>query len=185
MDPSGYYQYGTTEWVEVASAVRYAEANGSTDHILVGYSMGGAIVTSFLTQSPLRNRTRAAILDSPVFSFEATVDFQGANTDLPLIGVAVPDELTSLAKWIAGWRFDIDWDAMNYLNKAGELHAPTLIFHGRNDPSVPIATSKAMAQLRPQIMTLIETDAVHTRSWNESPEGYEASIVSFLSEIAG
>ena len=184
-DPSGYYQYGTTEWVDVASAVRYAEANGSTDHILVGYSMGGAIVTSFLTESPLRNRTRAAILDSPVFSFEATVDFQAANTDLPLIGVAVPDELTSFAKWIAGWRFDIDWDAMNYLNKAGELHAPTLIIHGRNDPSVPIATSETMAQLRPQIMTLIETDAVHTRSWNESPEDYEASIVAFLSEIAG
>ncbi len=185
MDPSGYYQYGTTEWVEVASAVRYAEDNGSTDHVLVGYSMGGAIVTSFLTESPLRNRTRAAILDSPVLSFEATVDFQAANTDLPLIGAAIPDELTSFAKWIAGWRFDIDWDAMNYLNKAGELHAPTLIIHGRNDPSVPIATSRDMAELRPQIMTLIETDAVHTRSWNESPDDYEASIVAFLSEIAG
>lgn len=185
MDPSGYYQYGLTEWVEVASAVRYAEDNGSTDHILVGYSMGGAIVTSFLTESPLRNRTRAAILDSPLLSFEATVDFQAANTDLPLIGVAVPDELTGFAKWIASWRFDINWDSMNYLNKAGELHAPTLILHGRNDPSVPIETSRTMAKLRPQIMTLIETDAVHTRSWNESPEDYEASIVAFLSQIAG
>jgi pimeloyl-ACP methyl ester carboxylesterase len=185
MDPSGYYQYGTTEWVDVASAVRYAEENGSTDHILVGYSMGGAIVTSFLTESPLRNRTRAAILDSPLFSFEATVDFQATNTDLPLIGVAVPDALTGFAKWIAGWRFDIDWDATNYLNKAGELHAPTLIIHGRNDPSVPIATSRAMTKLRPQVMTLIETDAVHTRSWNESPEDYEASIVAFLDEISG
>lgn len=183
-DPSGYYQYGTTEWVDLASAVRYAEDNGSTGHILVGYSMGGAVVSGFLTESPLRNRTRAAILDSPVFSFEATVDFQAANTDLPIIGVAVPDELTSFAKWIAGWRFDIDWDAMNYLNKASEFHAPMLVVHGLNDPSVPIATSRTMAELRPEITTLVETNAVHTRSWNESPEKYEASIIAFLGENA-
>jgi pimeloyl-ACP methyl ester carboxylesterase len=185
MDPSGFYQYGATEWVDVASAVRYAEDNGSTGHILVGYSMGGAIVTSFLTESPLRNRTVAAILDSPVFSFEASVDFQGSQTELPIIGVAIPDELTRLAKWIAGWRFDINWDEMNYLNRAGELHAPTLIFHGRNDPSVPIATSEIMTRLRPDVMTLIPTSAVHTRSWNDAPDEYEALIVDFLAENAG
>jgi pimeloyl-ACP methyl ester carboxylesterase len=171
--------------VDVASAVRYAEDNGSTGHILVGYSMGGAIVTSFLTESPLRNRTVAAILDSPVFSFEASVDFQGSQTELPIIGVAIPDELTRLAKWIAGWRFDINWDEMNYLNRAGELHAPTLIFHGRNDPSVPIATSEIMTRLRPDVMTLIPTSAVHTRSWNDAPDEYEALIVDFLAENAG
>jgi len=184
-DPSGFHQFGATEWKEVDAAVRYAEDNGSGDHILVGYSMGGAAVTSYLTQSPLRNRTRAAILDSPVFSFEATVDFQAANTDLPLIGTSIPTSLTSFAKWIAGWRFDIDWDEADYLAKMNELHAPMLIFHGSNDTSVPLATSEAMARLRPDITTLVKTEASHVRSWNESPEEYEAAIVDFLIENAG
>jgi pimeloyl-ACP methyl ester carboxylesterase len=185
MDSSGYYQYGLTEWTDLAGAVKYAEENGSTEHILVGYSMGGAVVTSFLTQSQLRNRTVAAILDSPVFDFESTVDFQASNTDLPIIGVSVPDELTTFAKWIAGWRFDIDWDGMDYIKKSPTLHAPMLIFHGVNDPSVPIATSEAMERLRPEITTLIRTDAVHTRSWNDSPDDYEALIVDFLDENVG
>lgn len=184
-DPSGYHQFGATEWKEVDAAVRYAEDNGSADHILVGYSMGGAAVTSYLTQSPLRNRTRAVILDSPVFSLEATVDFQAQNTELPLIGTSVPLSLTSFAKLIAGWRFDIDWDETNYLAKMNELHAPMLIFHGSNDTSVPLATSEAMVRLRPDIATLVKTEASHVRSWNESPEEYRAAIVDFLIENAG
>jgi pimeloyl-ACP methyl ester carboxylesterase len=184
-DPSGYNQFGVTEWVDVAGAVRYAEANGSTSHVLVGYSMGGAIVTNFLTESPLRNRTVAAILDSPVFSIEATIDFQASNTELPLIGVAIPDQLTTFSKWIASWRFDTDWEEMNYLAKSSELHAPMLIFHGSNDTSVPLATSQVMARIRPEITTLIETDASHTKSWNGMPEEYGAAITEFLAEHAG
>ncbi len=184
-DPSGYHQFGATEWVEVEGAVRWAEDNGSTDHILVGYSMGGAVVTSYLTQSQLRNRTRAAILDSPAFSFEATIDFQAQDTTLPLIGTDLPDPLTRFAKWIATWRFDINWDDTDYLAQSSQLHAPMLIFHGSADTSVPLATSKRMEQLRPEITTLVQTNASHVRSWNVSPEAYEAAIIEFLAENTG
>jgi uncharacterized protein len=179
-DPSGYYQWGATEWVDLAAAVTYAEENGSKDHLLVGYSMGGAIVTSYLTQSPLRNRTRGAILDSPALSLEATVDFQAANTKIPLIGTDLPTQLTSFAKGIAGWRFDIDWDKADYLAQANDLHAPMLIFHGTDDTSVPLATSRQLARLRPDIVTLVETGASHVRSWNESPDDYKSAIIDFL-----
>jgi len=184
-DPSGYHQFGATEWKDLHAAVLYAEENGSADHILVGYSMGGAIVTSYLTQSPLRNRTRAVILDSPALDFEATIDFQASQTDLPLIGTPIPDSLATFAKWIVGWRFDIDWDKTNYLAQTGELHAPMLIFHGSADTSVPLATSRRMAQLRADITTLVETGANHVRSWNESPEEYKSAIVDFLIEHSG
>jgi hypothetical protein len=179
-DPSGYHQFGATEWIDLHGAVKYAEANGSTNHILVGYSMGGAVVTSYLTQSTLRVRTRAVILDSPVFSFESTIDFGAENTTLPVIGIGIPDLLTTFAKSIAAWRYDLDWDDTNYLAKANQLHAPMLIFHGINDESVPIATSQAMARLRPDITTLVTTEASHVRSWNESPEEYKAAIIAFL-----
>ena len=79
-DPSGFHQYGVTEWVEVAGAVTYARDNGADRHVLYGYSMGGAIVTSYLTQSPLRNFTEAAILDSPMLSLEETIEFRAEST---------------------------------------------------------------------------------------------------------
>lgn len=184
-DPSGYHRFGETEWIDLAAAVRYAEENGATQHLLVGYSMGGAIVTSYLTQSPLRNRTRGAILDSPALSFEAIVDFQAAQTEIPFTSMKLPGVVTALAKQISSWRFDIDWAATDYLAKSNELHTPMLIFHGTGDTSVPYETSAEMARLRPDIVTLVTTEADHTRSWNESPDDYRHAIIEFLATHRG
>jgi len=182
-DPSGYHRYGETEWVDLAAAVTYAQENGAVDHVLFGYSMGGAIVTSYLTQSPLRNFTKAAILDSPVLSFEKTLDFRASRTDLPLLPIKVPGVLTQFAKWISAWRFDINWSETDYLSQTNELHAPMLIFHGTKDTQVPYATSLEMAELRPDIVTLVTTDANHVRSWNVDPEAYETAIKDFLAGL--
>ncbi len=182
-DPSGYHRYGETEWVDLAAAVAYAQENGAKEHILFGYSMGGAIVTSYLTQSPLRNFTKAAILDSPVLDFEAAVDFQASQRNLPLLPVKIPGVVTQVAKWIASWRYDVDWDATDYLSQTANIHAPMLIFHGTDDTSVPYATSAELAERRPDIVTLVTTRAGHTRSWNVDPDAYESAIREFLTGL--
>lgn len=182
-DPSGHHTYGVTDWRDVAAAVTYAEENGATDHILVGYSYAGSMITSFLTQSPLRNRTTAAILDSPVLSLSDTVDFRASDTNLPLLPFTVPGILTDFAKWISTWRFDVDWTATDYLEQTAEIHAPTLIFHGTEDISVPYDTSAELAERRPDIVTLVTTEAGHTRSWNLDPDAYEDEIISFLTGL--
>ena len=181
-DPSGYFTYGVSDWADVAAAVRYANENGATNHILVGYSYAGSMISSYLTQSPLRNFTTAAILDSPVLSLTDAVDFRASNSSLPIIPASVPQVLTDVAKWISTWRFDIDWDATNYLDQTSNLHTPMLIFHGTEDISVPISTSREMAQLRPDLVTLVENDSGHTRSWNIGPDEYAAAINAFLDE---
>lgn len=182
-DPSGYHTYGQTDWVDIAGAVRYANENGAADHILVGYSYAGSMVASYLTQSPLRNFTRAVILDSPVLSFSDTVDYRASLTNLPLLPVKLPQVLTNFAKWISAWRFDVDWTATDYLDQTNNIHAPMLIFHGTEDVAVPHSTSAEMASLRPDIVTLVTTAAGHTRSWNLAPDAYEAAITEFLGSI--
>jgi pimeloyl-ACP methyl ester carboxylesterase len=74
----------------------------------------------------------------------------------------------------------VNWDETDYLAQSNELHAPMLIFHGTNDDSVPLATSQKLAILRPDIVTLVTTDASHVRSWNESPGEYRSAIIEFL-----
>jgi uncharacterized protein len=182
-DPSGHFTYGETDWADIAAAVIYAREHGAVDHVLVGYSYAGSMIASYLTQSPLRNSTKAVILDAPVLSLSDTIDFRASLTDLPLLPVTVPKPLTGFAKWIAGWRFDIDWDATDYLEKNGEMHAPMLIFHGTKDTSVPYSTSKELADRRPDITTLVTTDAGHTRSWNIGPEAYDATIKDFIAGL--
>lgn len=182
-DPSGRYTYGVSDWADVRGAVRYANDNGATNHILVGYSYAGSMISSYLTQSLLRNFTTAAILDSPVLSLSQTVDFRASDTDLPLLPFKVPQVLTTFAKWISSWRFDVDWAATDYLSQTGEMHTPMLIFHGSEDISVPLATSRDMARLRPDLVTLVANDSGHTRSWNIGPDEYAAAINAFLDGV--
>lgn len=183
-DPSGNYQYGLTEWNDVAAAARYAKVNGGQDLIVVGYSMGGSNVMSYLLESPLRNQTVAAILDSPVLDFEATVDHGAAQATLPLTSITLPQSLVSTAKWLAGWRFDIDWEALNYVERWRDLHTPTLIIQGTGDDTVPVGPSHELARIRPDLVTLVTPPGVgHVLAWNADPEGYEALVNAFLDDL--
>ena len=176
--PDGFYQYGQTEWEELEGAAEYAIQHGADKLVLVGYSMGGAIAVKFLYESPLAERVRSAILDAPMLDFGATVDW-GAR-DAGTFGF-----LSATGKVIAQARFAIDFNELNYLKRADELAVPILLFHGDADPTVPVTTSDALAEKRPDIVTYVRVaDAGHVRSWNADPSAYEASVRGFLERVA-
>ncbi len=175
--PDAFYRYGQTEWEDLQAAAEYALQQGAARLVLIGYSMGGAIVLNFLHQSPLADRVAAAVLDSPMLDFDATVDWGSRN---PL----TPGFLKAAGKTIAGWRFDIDWSELDYLRRAGELRTPILLFHGDADPKVPVETSDKLAAARPDLVTYVRTaGAGHVRSWNTDPVSYEAAVRDFLAAV--
>ena len=79
----------------------------------------------------------------------------------------------------------IDWEATDYLSDENltNLHAPMLILHGTNDESVPISTSREMAERRSDIATLVETEAGHVRNWNIDPDAFEQIVSDFLAGL--
>jgi len=175
--PDGFYRFGQTEWEDLEGAVRYAAQHGAEKLVLVGYSMGGAIVISFLRESALAARVEAVILDAPMLNFRDTVDRLAWEQGLPWF-------FTQIAEKLAEIRFDIDWEAMNYLRRADELTAPVLLFHGDDDHTVPVETSDALAEARPDLVTFIRVEgAGHVRSWNTDPEAYEAAVRDFLTPL--
>lgn len=181
-DPSGRYQWGTTEWEDVAAAARYARENGAEQTVLVGYSMGGAAVLNFLAYSPLRNFTIGAILDSPVSDLEATIDYNAGQTKIGPI--TLPASLTGWAKILASWRFDIEWDDYDSTQLWREWAAPMLVIHGTGDLSVPVETSEALRSLRPDLVELVTPqDVGHVLAWNADQEAYEADVNAFLDRI--
>ncbi len=183
-DPSGRLEYGLTEWEDVEAAVEFALAEGADDVVLVGYSMGGGIVTSFLYESTLAGRVKGVVLDAPMLDLGAAVDLGAENRSLPLIGLPIPDTLTATAKWLAGIRFDLEWDRLDYLERVEELSTPILLFHGVEDDIVPVDTSDELAELRPDLVSYhrIE-DARHLESWNLNPAGYERLLAEFLAAL--
>ena len=182
-DPSGYYRYGSTEWPDLDNAVRYAQQRGARQVVLFGFSMGGAVVASFLQHSSRSTAVTGVVLDAPMLSFRRTVDFAAAQRTLPLLGTAIPPALTWTAQTIAGWRYGIGWDDIDYLD-GHWLRVPALVFHGTDDLTVPIATSDELRQARPQLVELVRVDgAAHVESWNLDPTSYTATLVAFLQRV--
>jgi len=177
-DPSGNHQFGATEWEDLDAAARYALDHGAADLIVVGYSMGGAIVASFLYESPLAGRVAGAILDSPMLDLGAAVDLGGRNRGLPQF-------LTDVAKVISSVRFGIDWEAFDHLARTDELSPPILLFHGDADATVPVQTSEALAESRRDIVTYLPfPGARHVGAWNIDPERYNAAVREFIERVA-
>ena len=182
-DPSGRYGQGDTEWRDLEAAVRFVLDRGAEDVVLYGASMGGAIGAAFLERSELAGAVRGVVLDAPMLDLAATVEHGAAQRDLPVVG-GVPDVLTGTARWIAGWRYDLDWSAVDHL-PADWLEVPALVFHGTDDDLVPVSLTDELAADRPDLVTAVRVDgAGHVRAWNADPAAYERHVERFLECLA-
>lgn len=184
-DPSGFYRYGQTEWRDLQGAIAYAREQGAEDLVLVGFSTGAAIVLSYLENADPATNVKGLIFDSPNIDFGATVDYNASQRTLPGIGTKLPQSLTSVAKLLASWRFDVDWSAINYLGR--DLHPiPTLAFHGTADLTVPVETARRLVRAMPATTRLVEVEgAPHVGSWNADPQEYERQVTDFLASVRG
>lgn len=175
-DAPGRYRLGEDEWRDVEAAVQYARGLAAADGIvLYGFSMGGAIIMSFMERSALAAEVEALVLDAPLLDFGAAVDYGAERRGLP-------EPLTLLAKWLAARRFDLDWSRLDYAARARETIAvPVLIFHGEEDTTIPVRSSEALARKLSGLVTLHRCPGVeHVRCWNADPAAYEESLRSFL-----
>ena len=176
-NPDGFQRYGQTEWQDLEGAAAYAIEHGAKKLILVGYSMGGAIVMSFLYRSELADKVMGAILECPMLDLNATVDLGGRSRWHVRL-------LLPFVKLIGGLRFGINWKELNYLTRAHQLTTPILLFHGDQDNAVPVETSDRLAKARPDIVEYRRVaGGTHAASWNIRPSAFEAAVRGFLEKL--
>lgn len=177
--PDGFHHMGLTEWRDLQAAARYALGHGARRLILVGYSMGGAIVAQFMQHSPLASRVDGLVLDAPALDWKRVLEFNATEMGLPGF-TAVPLE------WAIGARIDADWDDLDALQHPDDFHLPILLFHGYDDKVVPISTSDDFAAELPRWVTYYRaSEAGHTEAWNVDPKLYERRVSRFLARVAG
>lgn len=184
----GRYALGDTEWEDVEASIRFALARGANQVVLMGWSMGGALVLQLVTRSPLAEVVRGVILDSPVVDWIRVLDHQAGALRVPgpiraavyrLIGSGWGSRFT-------GQTAAINLARLDFVARAGELALPTLLMHSEADTFVPSAGSWALAALRPDIVTFVPfAGAGHTRLWNYDEERWQQAISSWVSELDG
>src|SRR4029450_8949690 len=81
-------------------------------------------------------------------------------------------------------RYDLDWGDLDYVDRAGALAAPILLFHQGGDPTVPVAISERRARARPGRGTSGRFGgAGHVQSWNVDRVRYERALRAFLDRV--
>ncbi|HEY5889106.1 MAG TPA: alpha/beta hydrolase [Acidimicrobiia bacterium] len=183
-DPSGYYQYGVTEYKDVSAAISYALENGAEQIFVNSYSTGAAHTLGFMFREQ-RDRVVGAHFDSPNINFGETVNFNAAQRELPLLGLPLPASLAEVAKFITSLRIGVSWGSLDYVDTAStSLNAPVLVHHGTADMTVPISTSLDFADARPEFVRLIQVEgADHVGSYDVDPEKYVDEVLTFLQSV--
>lgn len=184
-EPSNRYGFGASEWPDLQAAVDYARGHGAQHLVLMGASMGGAIVASWMRHAPAEARSMVTgiVLDSPALSLAETVQWGADQLALPG-SIPLPAPVTWGAQRLSSWRFGVDWSAVDYVTDPSWDTVPTLVFHGTDDRTVPITTSREFAAKSSQV-TLVEVPgADHVESWNVDPAAYEQHLRSLLVKVA-
>lgn len=177
-DPSGRHRFGTSEWQDLESAVRFAVARGAKDVVLMGCSTGAALVMAFLEHSELASLVTGVVMDAPNIVLADTFR-------LGLRDVRLTQLVKETGLLIAGLRWHIDWKATNFVERADDIvHIPTLVFHGTSDLVVPISGSRQLQAKVPDLVQLVETQAAgHVLSWNADSERYDNYLGRFLERL--
>jgi fermentation-respiration switch protein FrsA (DUF1100 family) len=139
---------------------------------------------SFMYRQSL-DSVAGVLLDSPNLDFGETVNYNASQRELPLLPFNVPPSLTMVAKFFTSLRIGVNWQSLDYVEKAeASLRSPVLIHHGTDDLTVPISESIALTEAQPELVRLIQVEgADHVGSYDEDPEKYTSEVLAFLAEV--
>ena len=178
------YGLGGTEWLDVEAAIRFARDRGAKSIVLMGWSMGGAVVLQTITRSPSVDLITGLVLESPVVDWIDALEYQAKLLKLPPVITLGALRIIG-SDWgapITGQGAAIDFASMDFVARAADLSLPMLVLHSDDDGWVPSTSSRALAIARPDIVTFVPFEnALHTKLWNYDEERWRRSIAEWLS----
>ncbi|PZE67072.1 alpha/beta hydrolase [Curtobacterium sp. MCLR17_059] len=182
----GRYGLGSTEWEDIDSVLRWLTAQDAQSVVLMGWSMGGAVVLQTLLRSRFAGLVDGVVLESPVVDWHAVLKSQSQLLRLPRPVRKVAQRLlrTPVLHRLAGLQAPVDLRELDMVTRSDELTVPILLLHSDDDGFVPSSASHDLARARPDLVRLeIQTTARHTKLWNHDADWFDARILAWLTEV--
>ena len=181
--PDGRYNLGLSEWRDVESALEYAAAAGASGAVLGGWSMGGAVVLQTLKQTGMADFVESVFLDAPVVDWGDVLAHHARLHHIPPplrdLGTLVMGRRAT--RHLVGVHDPVDVALTNWVARADEIRHRILIQHSVDDEFVPAGPSLALAEARPDIVTMEPWDtARHCKEWNLDSGRWERVLAEFL-----
>ncbi len=178
----GVGNFGATEWPDLQAAVDYASQAGASDVILVGYSMGGAVVAGYMENGADTAQVTGTILLSPAVSFSDVTIFGAERLGLPtgLLGPVI-----WLGERVVEMRSAIDYSQSEYIDNASSWPVPALVTAVTEDDLVPPDSIEEFAQDLPDGTFMRFDGAFHTGEWNMDTAAFDDLVNTWLDDQVG
>jgi len=182
------YMLGQTEWFDVEAAIRFAVSEGAQKILLFGWSLGGSIALQLANLSAYSRYISGLILDAPVMDWSRTLTSNARASGLPAPMAALGLRLmqSRAFRWVTGLEEPLNFQSLDWVERASELKKPILLLHGKGDLSTPFAVSELAADLRPDLITLVPFDVEgHSQEWNVDIEKWEGAVADWIVSLNG
>ncbi|USQ77704.1 alpha/beta hydrolase [Ornithinimicrobium cryptoxanthini] len=179
----GRYNLGLSEWRDIEAAIIYAVGRGAKQVTLLGWSMGGAIVLQTLDRSDFAQFVNRVVLDCPVIDWGVVLTHNADLNKIPRAASMLGKLLMGrkATRHLVGVAEPLDIAVTNWVARSDELRHPMLLMHSRSDDVVPFGPSEALAEKRPDLITLDLWDGpLHCREWNTDTQRWEQAVRDFL-----
>ena len=174
-----FCHYGATESHALSDAVDFARAQGAQKVFLFGYSMGTTLIANYLASNfkdgEFPDWLGGVVLDSPLVDLRHTLTAS-------MVRLNVTARRIELSLALGQKRFAKMQSSFEQLSYS---HLPTfpktLVFYASKDEFLDMAPVAKMVAAHPEmIQTQTVESAGHCRTFNQDPEAYIASMLSFL-----
>ena len=174
---TGLRALGATEWRDLASAVEFALAQDAEEFVLMGLDTGASTVAMYLQEADDASAVKGAVFDSALHDPERLADRLAAERKA--IG-----PLRSAGKLLARIRFDIDWEELDQIERAGQYSVPVLVMHGTADELVPLEIADDFVAGLGDLATYeVFAGGLHSQLWNVDPARYDRALLDFIARV--
>jgi pimeloyl-ACP methyl ester carboxylesterase len=178
-ETAGPSHLGQTEWNDVDAAVAFAQVNGATSVILVGWSLGATLALTAVEQGHSRALVSGLVLVSPVISWAQSIRFGMRQNRVPawlasltIAALSLPGTSTLLGLT----------QPLELPDVLPTVSVPTLIIHSEGDRTAPFQTSRDFAALD-EAVELDEFPACpHAMEWNTDPARFSAAVQRWIAK---